>query len=115
MGERITDHAAIETLLAEESEINENLLSQTLSPYVKIGKETGLPIFTREYAKLTNAGKILVYLLARKAAASLGVLKDTEFATPKQISEATGVAYDSTKPTLSALAKSRVVTRDEGR
>lgn len=115
MGDQMTDGSALEKLLAEESEVNENLLSEVLSRYVKIGKGTGLPLFTPDFARLTNAGKILVYLLARKAAAALNLLKEAEPATPKEISEATGVAHNSVKPTLSALARSHVVVRNEGR
>lgn len=110
----MSEQAGLEKLLADESKINESLLSDVLARYVKIGKETGLPIFTPEYAKLSNSGKIVVYLLARKAAFALRILKGAEPVTPKEISEATGVPYDSVKPTLSSLAKSRIVTREGG-
>jgi len=110
----MTDESGLEKLLAEVSEINKNLLGEVLAPYVKIGKETGLPIFTPEYARLSNSGKIIVYLLARKAASILRLLNVPEPVTPKEISKATGVAYDSVKPTLSSLARSRIVTREGG-
>lgn len=111
----MTDRSALEGLLADETEINETLLGELLSQYVKIGKGSGLPIFTSEYARLTNAGKIVVYLLSRKAASALGLLKEAEPVSPREISEASGVAYDSAKPTLSSLARARVVSRVDGR
>src|SRR5436309_886206 len=115
MGKDMTDRPALEGLLTDETEINETLLSQILSQYVKIANRSGLPIFTQDYARLTNAGKILVYLLTRKAAIALGLLNEGEAVTPREISEASGVAYDSVKPTLSSLARARVVSRIDGR
>jgi hypothetical protein len=115
MGRIMNNPSALERLLADEGDLNEALLSDVLSRYVKIGKESGLPIFTTEFTALTNAGKILVYLLARKAAIALGVWKGNESATPKEISDGTGVAYDSVKPTISGLARSRLVAREGGR
>ena len=111
----MADHGGLERLLADESQLNEQLLSEILSPYVKIGKESGLPIFTLAFNKLTNAGKILVYLLARRAAIVLEAFRGEASATPKEIADATGVSYDSVKPTVSALASKRIVVRSEGR
>jgi len=111
----MTDRSALERLLADETQVNEDLLGEVLSQYVKIGKGSGLPIFTSDFARLTNTGKIIVYLLSRKAATALGLLTESESVTPKEVSEATGVAYDSVKPTLSGLARARVVSRSDGR
>ncbi len=109
------NESGLERLLADESDLNRNMLSEVLAPFVKIGKESGTPIFTAKYSDLANDGKIIVYLLSKKAAVALGVTKEDEKATPKEISQATGVPYDSVKPTVSHLAREQILTREAGR
>ncbi len=108
------DEGELEKLLANEAELNRGLLSSVLLPYVRIGRESGSPIFTPEFSRLTNSGKIVVYLLSRKAASAMGVSNITESATPREISEATGISYGSVKPTVSDLARKHVLVRTEG-
>ncbi len=48
--------SALERLLADEAELNEQLLYEVLAQYVRIGKGTGTPIFTPGYAELSNQG-----------------------------------------------------------
>ncbi len=111
----MNDESALQELVADETELNKGLLFDILAPYVRIGNKTGSPMFTPEFGQLTNPGKIMVLLLTRKAAISLGLSKSTESATPTEISGATGIPYDSVKPTVSELARKHVLVRDSGR
>jgi hypothetical protein len=104
----------LERLLVSQEDVNRELLAEVLSPYVQISKGTGEVVQLPSFSKLTNAEKILVFLLARKAAKSLGLSQVREGVSPKEISSMTGVNYDSVKPTVSALAKKQHLLQKEG-
>jgi hypothetical protein len=99
----------LERLLVTQDEVNREMLAEVLAPYVKIAKESGSIVQLPAFGQLTNAEKILIFLLARKAAKSLGVKIEREEVSPKEISNMTGINYDSVKPTVSALAKKRIL------
>ena len=111
----MNDENTLQKLVADETELSKGLLFDVLASYVRIGNKTGSPLFTPEFGRLTNPGKIIVFSLARKAAISLGLSKSSESATPTEISEATGIPYDSVKPTVSDLARKHILVRDSGR
>jgi len=111
----MTDEDDLEKLLSDETELSKGLLSSAPLPYVRIGRESWSPIFTPEFSGLTNSGKIVVYILSRKALRAMGISCVAESATPREISQATGIPYDSVKPTVSELARKRVLVRTEGR
>ncbi len=102
----------LEKLVVAQEDVNRNLLADVLAPYVQISKGTGEVIQLPSFSKLTNAEKILVFLLARKAAKTLGLAQVREGASPKEISGMTGVNYDSVKPTVSALAKKHFLQKE---
>src|SRR6266704_147733 len=102
---------SLSKLLVSKEEVNRELLAEVLSPYVKLSKDTSDVIYLPAFGKLTNAEKILVFLLAKKAAKSLGLPVEREEASPTEISRLTGVNYDSVKPTVSSLAKKRVLQK----
>lgn len=105
----------IQSLFVDEKEVGEEILYEALSPFVRFGKESNSVIFTPEYYELGNREKVLVYLLALKAAGLLGITSAGESVSPKEISAATGVAYNSAKPILSELAKNGLLAREGGR
>jgi hypothetical protein len=98
-------------LLVGKEELNRDLLAEALTPYVRISEDPWDVIQLPEFGKLTNAEKILVFLLARKASKSLGSSLEREEASPKEISKMTGINYDSVKPTVSSLFKKRVLQK----
>ena len=102
-------------LVVDEGELDQGLLTSVLTPYVRIAKQTGRPVFTAGYSPLSESDKILVYLLARKAAVRLGLLGDGEEASPKEISTETGVKYGTVKPTEVELAKRGLLASRDGR
>jgi hypothetical protein len=98
-------------LLVKKQDLDRKLLSEVLMPYIRLDQDSGAIVTTPAFAKLTNAAKILVFLLGRKAAKTLGLLTQPEEASPKEISMLTGINYDSVKPTLSSLYKKRLVQK----
>ncbi len=105
----------IQSLFVDEKEVGEEILYEAISPFIRFGKESNSVIFTPEYYELGNREKVLVYLLALKAAGFLGLTSVGESASPKAISAATGVTYNSIKPILSGLAKNGLLAREGGR
>ena len=107
-GRLVTDCGSIdplEKLVVDDEEIDRTLLSEVLAPYVRISKKAGQPVFTPEFSRLSEGGKILVYLLARQAATTLGLSSEGSAATPKEVSASTGVKYGTAKPTLVGLVR----------
>jgi len=98
-------------LFVRKEELNRDLLAEVLAPFVRLSQDTGDVVLLPSFAKLTNAGKILVFLLAKKAAMSAGLPLEREGASPKEISEKTGMNYDSARPTLSALSRKRILQK----
>src|SRR5437660_9735235 len=98
-------------LLVKKEDLDRKLLAEVLTPYVKLDQDSGTVIPTPSFARLTNASKILVFLLGRKAAKSLNLLSEPEERTPKEIATLTGINHDSVKPTLSTLYKARKVQK----
>jgi predicted transcriptional regulator len=102
----------LSSLIVKKQELDRKLLAEVLAPYVRLDQESGIIMQTPEFISLTNADKILVFLLARKAAKTLNLLSEPENLSPKAISTLTGINYDSVKPTLSALFKKRILQKN---
>lgn len=102
---------SLSKLIVSNDDVNREILAEVLSPYLRLSKDTSEVIYQPAFSKLRNAQKILVFLLARKAAKSLGLPVDREEASPTEISRMTGVNYDSVKPTVSALAKKHILQK----
>lgn len=102
-------------LFVSKEELNRGLLTEVLAPFIRLSSETGEILLLPRFAQLTNGAKIVVFLLARKAVKYAGLPLDTEAATPKEISDKTGVKYDSVKPTVSALYKRRILQKSDDR
>ncbi|HYY48763.1 MAG TPA: hypothetical protein VFA17_08805 [Thermoplasmata archaeon] len=98
-------------LVVKKEDLDRKLLGEVLAPYVRLDQDSGAVIATPAFAALTNAAKILVLLLGRKAARALSLQTDPEEISPKAISTLTGINYDSVKPTLSMLHKKRIVQK----
>ncbi|SRR6266550_472077 len=103
----------LDELVVDEGVIDEKLLTTVLAPFARIAKQTGKPVFTPAFSRLSEGDKILVYLLARKAGARLRILHE-ETATPKEISAETGVKYGTVKPTVSDLSEKGLVVSHQG-
>lgn len=95
--------------------IDRELLANTLAPFVKIYVQSGKVeiIFTDAGRKLSARGRILVYLLARKAIFLRdSTLLEEEAVTPAEIEADTHIPGGTVRPTLKKLADARRVQVD---
>jgi hypothetical protein len=100
----------LENLIVDEETLNEELIYDVLSKFIRITKTSKTIIPTGDFSKLSEKNKIIVFLLARKAMKALNIL-ESEMAGPKEISKETGVSYNSVKPYLSALYKEKILAK----
>src|SRR3989442_2466722 len=98
-------------LVVRKQDLDRKLLAEVLAPYVRIDQDSGTIIPTPAFADLTIAERILVFLLARKAAKPLNLSTEPEELSPKAISSLTSINYDSVKPTLSQMHKKRILQK----
>ncbi len=86
------------------------LLAKILKPYVLLYKSEPYVEFTKAGEQQTIKGKILLYLLAKKALKETGVIEEEEEkATPSEIEQITGLKGGSIRPTLKRLLEDRLV------
>ena len=89
------------------------LLAETILPYVQLyasAADSGEILFTEEWGRLNLKGKLLTYLLGRKALSLSGRLPEyEEGATPSQIEAETREKGGSVRPTLSHLVEEKLV------
>jgi hypothetical protein len=104
----------LSSLVVDGVEINKKLVAEVLAPYVLLDRSSGNPILLQAFHALKIEQKIVVYLLSRKAAISLGLRSGPEPATPKEIAATTGLNYDSVKPALSQMNKKRMAQNQNG-
>ena len=105
----------LDELVVDEGELNRDLLAGILSPYVRLARTDGRPIFTGEFRRLSASQRTLVYLLARKAAISLQLSSGDASATPKEIADSTGVPHGTIKPVVIELVKKGMLLGEKGR
>ncbi len=102
----------IEDLIVDEEEIGEKLLYELLEKYIRIGEKSKSLIFNPEFDSLKIDDKIIVYLLGKKVLKLLN-FSDEEKASPKDISNDTGINYDTIKPQISALARNKILGKED--
>ncbi|MCZ7547173.1 MAG: hypothetical protein M5R40_28265 [Anaerolineae bacterium] len=90
------------------------LVARIVHPYIRLVRETGEVLTTDQWRKLNLQGKVLMYLLGRKALSMKEALPESEIeaASPAQIAKDTGLNPDSVRPTLSRLKDDRLVRSD---
>lgn len=101
-------------LLVDEDEVNEEVLRDTLQPYIQIGSSSGTIIPSGEFGDLTPLQKVTVMLLAQKAAHELG-LADDEWLSPAEMHEKTGMKQGTVRPKMSELHDKNIAEREDGR
>lgn len=107
------EQTSLEDLLVDEEQLNRELLADTVSEYVKIGKDSGDLIPEEKYTELTSKKKVVVGLLAQKARFELELV-DEEWLAPAEISEMTGVKTGTMYPSVRDLADQGVVRDNDG-
>jgi hypothetical protein len=100
-------------LLVSEKDISGEVLHSALQGLIQIGKETGGVIPTSAFGALDRNSKILVYLLALRAASTLGVSQKVD-ATVGEIAAILGIGAKSAGEAASRLKREFLVKTDKG-
>lgn len=108
-----SEQSTLENLLVDEKELNEELLVETLSNYIRIGNESGNLVPQPSFEKLTSKQKITVVLLAQKARFELE-RAESESLTPTEISEESGIKSGTVYPAVRDLEGDDVIVGVEG-
>jgi hypothetical protein len=105
----------LEKLLVRAEDLNRDLLARVLQGRVRIDADTGRVLPGRGWAKLTARRRILLYLLARKAATALGVPAGGEAAAAKVVEDETGVKAGTVRRNLRELLDEGALAQDAKR
>lgn len=107
------DQDPLERLLLDKNSINREKLTDALEDRIGIDQESAEPVFRAGWQSISNKRKTTYYLLYRKAVVALGMEKEeTEGMSSREISEATGVNYDTLR---SILSRADYIEKDEGK
>lgn len=103
----------LENLLVDEEEVTEELLFDLLADYIRIGSDSGAIITQPDFRDLNAREKILVILTAQKAREELGMV-ETQWLSPKGISEASGINVNTIYPAVRELEEDGILESDDG-
>lgn len=103
----------LENLLVDEQEISEEILHDLLTEYIRIGKQSGGLIPQQPFRDLTAKEKVVIVLLSQRARHELDMV-ETEWMTPTEISDQSGVKKGTVYPTVRELDNEGVVEDDDG-
>lgn len=104
------DH--LDDLFVEEGNINKELVRRILIDYVRLTREGGI-IPLDNFNKLSASAKILIVLLSKRAMAAKEIC--SEYVSPKEISDLTGLATGTVNPTVRTLQGSGLVKNEGGK
>ena len=99
-------------LLLDAAEVDRARLSSALSDILGIDVDSGLVVLKPGFGRLNARGKLLAYLLGRKAAVLLGKA-DTEAVAPKDISREAAMPPGTVNPKLRELLDDRLASTTE--
>ncbi|CQH65255.1 uncharacterized protein HHUB_6088 (plasmid) [Halobacterium hubeiense] len=103
----------LENLLVDEQEISEEILHDLLADYIGIGKQSGDLIPQQPFRELTAKEKVVIVLLSQRARHELDMV-ETEWMTPTEISDQSGVKKGTIYPTVRELDNDGIVEDDDG-
>ena len=103
---------ALEELIVDVRDIDRELVSTLLAPYLRIDCRSGDVVPLAAWNDVPNEVRVLLYLLARRAMRALELEIARASASPSEIERATGIPGGSVRPALKRLLKARAVARD---
>ncbi|MFC7044606.1 helix-turn-helix domain-containing protein [Halobacteriaceae archaeon GCM10025711] len=103
----------LEDLIVDEDELNEELLAGLLSNYVRIGNDSGRLVLQPAFHELTSDKQVAVVLLSQKAKTELD-MAESEWLTPSDIAELSGVKKGTVYPAVRNLDDEGLAENDDG-
>lgn len=103
----------LDGLLVDEDSMNEELLAETIAPYAGIGNNSGDFVPNPQFTELSSDAQVAVVLLYRKAAHELDFSVEVS-ATPKEITETSGVNHNTVKGAVRRLDDQGLVSNSDG-
>lgn len=108
-----SEQTSLEDLLVDEEELNRDMLADILSEYIRIGQESGGLYPRSPFADLNSYRKTAVILLAQHAKGALG-LAETEWLSPSEIADASGMKKGTVYPAVRELEDRGLAENDDG-
>ncbi len=105
----------LESLLVSGKEIDQRLVTEILSPYIRIDKETCDIRPLSAWGNVKAYVKILLYLVARKAMVALNMDLPEESTSATEIMHSTGLKKGTVNPALRVLFGNRIVEQTKER
>jgi len=106
----MSEGGSLKDLVIKSSKEAERILYIVLKDYVRFDEETKDIIFLEKFYELSEKEKVLLMLLAYKALEILGWVEGSSL-SPKEVSDKTGVNYNTTKDFLNKLSKDKIITK----
>lgn len=103
----------LENLLVDEQDISEEILHDLLTRYIQIGKQSGNLVPKQPFHDLTAKQKTVVVLLSQHARDKLDMV-ESEWMSPTEISQQSGVKKGTIYPTVRELDNEGLVEDDDG-
>ena len=100
----------LDALFVDTREIDRAALASALAAYVVIDSATNDIRLLPAADDLNSRRQVLVVMLALKAAHLVGAIDHAQ-ATPKRLSEASGIPGGTVRPSLADLVKWRMITK----
>ncbi|MBC5792739.1 MAG: hypothetical protein H8Z69_01745 [Nanohaloarchaea archaeon] len=105
------DQDPLERLLLDKNSINREKLTEALEDRIGIDQDSADPVYRAGWQNLSNKKKTTYFLLYRKAVVALGMEKEeNEGMSSREISDETGVNYDTLR---SILSRAEYIEKDE--
>jgi DNA-binding transcriptional ArsR family regulator len=98
----------LENLLVDEQKISEELLYDLLNEYVRIGEQNGRIFHQEPFQDLSSGEKIVTILATQMARKELDMV-DSEWMSPSEISEDSGVKKGTVHPKVRELKEEGVI------
>lgn len=108
-----SEQSSLQDLLIDENQLNEELLAEVLSEYVRIGKDSGGLYPRAPFSELNSFRKTAVILLAQHAREALG-LAESEWLKPSEIAKISKIKKGTIHPAVRELEDMGLAENDDG-
>jgi hypothetical protein len=114
MSDEAPDDDPLDDIFVDGDEMNREMVSEIIKPYLQIDQESGEFYPTEVYQDLNSEEKILVTLTAERGKELRGVVESAAVG-PAEISDLSGVKEGTVKPGVRDLAEDGDITNtDDG-